>query len=162
MFNFRKQKAIREQERTGAFTANRQHDLLSASIGMPDHPGRLRGKPLAYTGVKQVYGKGKRRSVVAEQNERIRNLESVVNTLLQHLPPGIQQQLGLGVTPAGSDDQHQFGVTPASPSQAVPTQVSSNHLGPRPPPPVGDDEVTRYLFVFSTLLKSFINFRVTC
>ena len=140
---FLKQTGLREEERAGRFTANRQNDLLSAALGAPDHPGRLRAYPAGYVRVKDVYGKGSRRRSHAseriyEQNQkiqeqslqlqqqslRIAQMEAMMGRVLQHLPPEAREDLD---------------VTPTMPSH-IPTQVSSNHVPPQQPPAL--DEVT--------------------
>lgn len=84
--------------------ADRYNDVLSASIGTPEHPGRLRGHALGYTKVRDVYGQGRRRSHQAQQNERIRQLESMVHTQ--------QEMLGKLFLPA--EVQQHFGGTPST------------------------------------------------
>lgn len=61
--------------RSGNYVPDRCNDLLSSSIGTAEHPGRLRGHPTGYVGVKSVYGSGKRRTtsrdVYATQIEEV-------------------------------------------------------------------------------------------
>ena len=127
---------LREQQSSGLFQADRQNDLLSASIGTPDHPGRLRGHSSAYTKVKDVYGKGarKRRAQQSEQDERIRQLERE-----QQETRAMMARLVSMLSP---DQQQEVGLAPTAPS-SFPTQVSSNQYADHPPPIV--DEVTRCL-----------------
>lgn len=125
--------------------------MLTASIGKPEHPGRLRGKSLGYTKVKDVYGKSRRRSGSAQRDERIRQLEETVQTqsalltkVLEILPAELQQH---------------FGYTPARPS-AYPTQESSNQFGGPQLPVV--DEVTIPFMFFKFRYILFIYLCVTC
>ena len=141
---------LRDEERAGRFKANRQNDLLSAALGAPDHPGRLRAYPGGYVRVKDVYGKGSRRRSNAseriyeqnqkiqeqtqmleeqslqlkQQSQRIAQMEAMMGRVLQHLPLEAQQDLQ---------------ATHTMPSH-IPTQVSSNHVPPQQPPAL--DEVT--------------------
>ena len=48
-------------EREGKFRSDGTSDVLSASLGTPEHSGRLRGHPQGYVGKKTIYGKGKRK-----------------------------------------------------------------------------------------------------
>lgn len=41
---------------------DRHNDVLTAAIGKPEHPGRVRGQPLGYVGMKKAFGKSKRKS----------------------------------------------------------------------------------------------------
>jgi hypothetical protein len=48
--------------KSGSFIEDHYNDALSASIGKPEHLGRLRGYSQGYVTIKDVYGKGKRQS----------------------------------------------------------------------------------------------------
>ena len=84
---------LREDETTGTFKADRHNDLLFASIGTAEHPGRLRAYSSGYTKVKNVYGNGSRRRSHAaeriyEQNQKIQEQSQ----LLQEQSQQIKQQ----------------------------------------------------------------------
>jgi hypothetical protein len=54
------------------FLTQRSNDALSASLGTPEHPGRLRGHSQRYVGMKAIFGKGKRKATShAACDERI-------------------------------------------------------------------------------------------
>ena len=48
-------------EREGKFCSDGTSDVLSASLGTPEHSGRLIGHPQGYVSKKTLYGKGKRK-----------------------------------------------------------------------------------------------------
>ena len=134
---------LQEAKRARQFKADRQNDMLSASIGAPDHPSWLRAHSSGYAKVKDVYGKGSRRRSNAskriyeqnqkiqeqtqmleeqslqlkQQSQRIAQMEAMMGRVLQHLPPEAQQDLQ---------------ATHTMPSH-IPTQVSSNHVPPQHP-----------------------------
>ena len=148
---------LREDETAGTLKADRHNDLLSASIGTAEHPGRLRAYSSGYTKVKNVYGKGSRRrshaaEMIYEQNQKIQELSQ----LLQEQSQQIKQQnqrisqmeamMGRVLQHFPLDAQHDFEATHPMPSH-IPTQVSSNHVPPQQPPVV--DEVTiSFMFFF--------------
>ena len=113
---------LQEAERAGQFKADRQNDMLSASIGAPDHPSRLRAHSSGYAKVKDVYGKGSRRrtrqsETIREQNQKIDQLQAelhsqrdLLSKVLSILPPEFKQQLG---------------DSPGTVPSHIPTQVSS-------------------------------------
>ena len=48
-------------EREDSFTFQGTSDVLSASLGTPEHPGRLRGHPQGYVGKKTLFSNSKRK-----------------------------------------------------------------------------------------------------
>ena len=80
---------LREDETAGTFKADRHNDLLSASIGTAEHPGRLRAYSSGYTKV-NVYGKGSRRRSHAaeriyEQNQKIQEQSQLLQEQSQQI-----------------------------------------------------------------------------
>jgi hypothetical protein len=68
----------------GSFVEDRYNDALSTSIGKPEHPGRLRGYSQGYAIIKDVYGKGKRRSNTNHDscNKRFKNISNSYQIIL--------------------------------------------------------------------------------
>ncbi|KAJ1690120.1 hypothetical protein LUZ63_014275 [Rhynchospora breviuscula] len=54
--------------KSGEIQSIRQNDILTSALGTPEHSGRLRGYPI-FSGVKQVFGKGTRKSKQFSQEE---------------------------------------------------------------------------------------------
>jgi hypothetical protein len=67
-----------------SFIEDRYNNALSASIGKPEHPGRLRGHSQGYVTIKDVYGKGKRRSDTNHDtcNKRFENVSNSYQIIL--------------------------------------------------------------------------------
>ncbi|KAJ3690053.1 hypothetical protein LUZ61_019217 [Rhynchospora tenuis] len=75
------------------FQPNRQNDLLTSSIGTPEHSGRLRGYPV-YSGVKQVFGKGTRKASHRYSNEEIeRMLDEKVKAAREEMEQSFSRML---------------------------------------------------------------------
>ncbi|KAJ3702590.1 hypothetical protein LUZ61_006295 [Rhynchospora tenuis] len=75
------------------FQPNRQNDLLTSSIGTPEHSGSLRGYPV-YSGVKQVFGNGTRKASHRYSNEEIeRMLDEKVKAAREEMEQSFSRML---------------------------------------------------------------------
>jgi hypothetical protein len=75
--------------KSGSFVEDRYNDTLSASIGKPEHPERLRGHSQGYVTIKDVYGKGKRQSDTNHDscNKRFKNISNsyqIISAIKSH------------------------------------------------------------------------------
>jgi hypothetical protein len=67
------------ETKDGTFLPQRSNDALSASLGTPEHFGRLRGHSQGYIGMKAIFGKGKRKATShAACDERINSVSKFI------------------------------------------------------------------------------------
>jgi len=72
----------------GTFTSERQHDILSASIGTPEHPGRIRGHS-EFASLKTVFGKSTKKRTI--HSDCISKAQA--NKMQEQLQAGFQEGL---------------------------------------------------------------------
>ncbi|XP_028223318.1 uncharacterized protein LOC114404644 [Glycine soja] len=58
--------ALEEQASQGSFVTHGRHDILTAAIGRPEHPGRVRAVGAGIT-IKQYFGSASRTSFIAPE-----------------------------------------------------------------------------------------------
>ncbi|KAJ4773516.1 hypothetical protein LUZ62_057773 [Rhynchospora pubera] len=99
--------------KSGEVQSVRQNDVLTSALGTQEHPGRLRGYPI-YSGVKQVYGRGTRKSKGRNQEEidklvdegiQRRLPEEVSKQVAKQLEESLSRLFSLGQMPQNADPQ---------------------------------------------------------
>ncbi|KAJ1699793.1 hypothetical protein LUZ63_008305 [Rhynchospora breviuscula] len=97
--------------KSGEIQSVRQNYILTSALGTPEHSGRFRGYPI-YSGVKQVFGKGTRKSKGFSQDEIDKRVEEGIK---RRLPEEVSKEVArqveeslsrlflLGQTPHNAD-----------------------------------------------------------
>jgi hypothetical protein len=68
-----------DEAKGGTFLPRCSNDALGASLGMPEHHGRLRGHSQGYVGTKAIFRKGKKKATShAACDERINNVSKFI------------------------------------------------------------------------------------
>ncbi|KAJ1702823.1 hypothetical protein LUZ63_002602 [Rhynchospora breviuscula] len=101
--------------KSGEIQSIRQNDVLTSALGTPEHSGRLRGYPI-FSGVKQVFGKGTRKSKQFSQEEIDKRVDEGIKRRLpeevskevskevaRQVEESLSQLFSLGQTPHNAD-----------------------------------------------------------
>jgi hypothetical protein len=109
----------------GLFQSNRYNDILSASIGTPEHPGRIRGHSTFAT-LSNVYGREPRKKTSHADCITKAELDAKLSSALAKQAEQFQEQIRALVSKLDGAPQLQN-----SPQDFLPpTQMSSNLVSP--------------------------------
>ena len=123
------QDSLDEQASQGSFVPHGRQDILTAAIGRPEHPGRVRAVGVGVT-IKQYFGSASRTSR-SSSSMPLEDLEQLTQQIRDQLEESITEKVTRKMMESFSQMQSQFQSRMQSQGIALPPEPEVGPSGPR-------------------------------